>query len=432
MKSSLQLRCFTAVILLCLSLFSTPSLQAASLPNAKPAQVGFSAERLDRLSRAMQGYVDQGRVAGLVTLVLRDGKVVYEKAFGKIDIERNQPMPVNAIFRIASQTKAITSTAIMMLQEEGKLLLDDPVAKYIPEFADARVAMPLETKNSPNYYTIPLKRAITLRDLLTHTAGISYGSGPAKTEWQAAGLNTWFLADKDMPIGQVIKKLATLPLDAQPGEKFIYGYNTDILGYVVECASGLSLAEYIQRNITGPLGMNDTAFFLAKEKLDRFTSVYGIDDQGVLTLKEDRGNNFYMQGPQKCYAGGAGLLSTARDYATFLLMLQQGGQLNGVRLLSPKSVQLMTANHVGDLYGAQGFGLGFWITDRLGRNGQLGTAGAYGWGGAYHTVYWVDPQEKLVVVLMTQLLPATNSDLHTKYRALVYQAMVDSYAAASH
>ncbi len=427
MKFSPQLRWFTAVILICLSLLSTPYLQAASLPNAKLAQVGFSAERLDRLSRAMQGYVDQGRVAGLVTLVLRDGQVVYEKAFGKIDIERNQPMPVNAIFRIASQTKAITSTAIMMLQEEGKLLLDDPVAKYIPEFSGARVAVPLETKNTTNYYTIPLKRAITLRDLLTHTAGISYGSGPAKAEWQAAGLNTWFLADKNMTIGQVIKKLATLPLDAQPGEKFIYGYNSDILGYVVECASGVSLADYIQRNITGPLGMNDTAFFLAKDKLDRFTSVYGIDDQGVLTLKEDRSNNFYMQGPQKCYAGGAGLLSTARDYATFLLMLQQGGQLNGVRLLSPKSVQLMTADHVGDLYGAQGFGLGFWITDRLGRNGQLGTVGAYGWGGAYHTVYWVDPQEKLVAVLMTQLLPATNSDLHGKFRALIYQAMVKSY-----
>ena len=432
MKPAFQLRWFPAVILLCLSLLSTPFLQAATLPIAKPTQVGFSAERLERLSRGMQGYVDQGRVAGLVTLVLRDGRVVYEKAFGKIDVAHNQPMAVNAIFRIASQTKAIASTAIMMLQEEGKLLLDDPVAKYIPEFAAARVAMPLETKNSPNYYTIPLKRAITLRDLLTHTAGISYGSGPAKAEWQAAGLNTWFLADKDMTIGQVIKKLATLPFDAQPGEKYVYGYNTDILGYVVECASGLSLADYVQRNITGPLGMNDTAFFLPKDKLDRFTSVYGIDDQGVLTLKEDRNNNFYMQGPQKCYSGGAGLLSTARDYATFLLMLQQGGQLNGVRLLSQKSVQLMTANHVGDLYGAQGYGLGFWVTDRLGRNGQLGTVGAYGGGGAYHTVYWVDPQEKLVVVLMTQLLPATNSDLHGKYRALVYQAMVDSYAAAAH
>jgi len=425
MKIRSMMLCYVVALILC---FSSPTLlHASSLPIAKPAQEGFSADRLDRLSQGLQAFVDQGKTAGLVALVLRDGKVVYERAFGKIDLEQNQPMPLNAIFRIASQTKAITSTAIMMLQEQGKLLIDDPVSKYIPEFANSRVAVQAEGKDTQGYSTVPLKRAITLRDLLTHTAGISYGSGPAKAEWQAAGLNTWFLADKDLTIGQVIKKLATLPFDAQPGEKFIYGYNTDILGYVVECASGMSLAEYVQQKIAGPLGMTDTAFFLPKEKLERLTSVYGLDDKGVLTLKEDRRNNFYMQGPQKCYAGGAGLLCTARDYATFLLMLQQGGELNGVRLLSPKSVQLMTADHVGDLYKSQGFGLGFWVTDRLGRNGQLGTVDAFGWGGAYHTTYWVDPQEKLVAVLMTQLLPATNSDLHGKYRALIYQAMVKSY-----
>jgi CubicO group peptidase (beta-lactamase class C family) len=426
MNNHLLFLLFLIPILLCL--FTASSVKAAELPGAKAAQVGFSAERLDRLSQGMQAYVEQKKVAGLVVLILRDGKVVYEKAFGMIDIEQNQPMSKNAIFRIASQTKAVTSTAIMMLQEEGRLLIDDPVSKYIPEFANARVAVQVKGNDSRGYSTIPLIRSITLRDLLTHTSGISYGVGPAKAEWEAAGLNTWFLSDKDMTIGQVVKKLATLPFDAQPGEKYIYGYNTDILGYVVECASGMSLANYFADKITGPLAMNDTYFFLPKEKLDRFTSVYGINEKGVLALTEDRRNNFYLQGPQKCYSGGGGLLSTARDYATFLLMLQQGGELNGVRLLSPKSIELMTANHVGDLYGSGGFGLGFWITDRLGRNGQLGTVGSFGWGGAYYTIYWVDPVEKMVVVLMTQMgPPAPDCDLHIKFRSLVYQAIIKSY-----
>jgi CubicO group peptidase (beta-lactamase class C family) len=415
------------ITLFVITLLTCTALLAASLPIAKPEQVGLSSERLQRLTQGMQSYVDQGRTAGLVVLVVRNGQIAYQQAFGKIDLIRNTPMPLNAIFRIASQSKAITTTAIMMLQEEGKLLIDDPVSKYIPEFANARVAVQAESKDAQGYTTVPVKRAITLRDLLTHTAGISYGSGPAKNEWTAAGLNTWFLADKDLYIADVIKKLATLPFDSQPGEKFIYGYNTDILGYVVERASGMSLAEFIEKKITTPLNMSDTHFFLPQEKLDRFTSVYGIDDKGTLFLKEDSRDNFYVKGPRKCYAGGAGLLSTADNYARFLVMLQNGGELQGVRLLSPKTVELMTANHVGDLYGSQGYGLGFWVTDRLGRNGQLGTVGSFGWGGAYHTVYWVDPVEKMVCVLMTQLLPAGNSDLHNKFRSLIYQAIVNSY-----
>ena len=305
-----------AIIWFCLLLVI--NVLAGSLPYSKPEQVGMSSERLQRLTQAMQDYVDRGKAAGIVTCILRNGKIVHEQACGKIDIEENVAMPRDAIFRIASQTKALTSVSIMILQEEGKLLLDDPVSKYIPEFANSRVAVQAEGKETQGYSTVPLKRAITLRDLLTHTAGISYGAGPAKAEWQAAGLNTWFLADKNQTIGEVVKKMATLPLDAQPGEKFIYGYNTDILGYVVECASGMSLADFIAKKITVPLGMVDTHFFLPKEKLERFTSVYGFDEKGSLFLKEKRRDNFYMQGPQKCYAGGAGLLSTAQDYARFL------------------------------------------------------------------------------------------------------------------
>jgi len=276
-------------------------------------------------------------------------------------------MPVNAIFRIASQSKAVTSTAIMMLQEEGRLLIDDPVSKYIPEFAKARVAVQSEEKDAEGYSLVPLKRPITLRDLLTHTAGISYGEGPAANEYKAAGLSGWFLADKSVPVGDVIRTLAALPFDAQPGEKFVYGYNTDILGAVVEAVSGLSLADFVAARITRPLGMADTCFFLPESKIGRFTPVYGAADEGGLKLIEEAGNNFYVKGPRLCCSGGAGLLSTAEDYARFPQMLLNGGELQGARLLSPKTVELMLADHAGALYKNQAFGLGFWVTDRLGR-----------------------------------------------------------------
>lgn len=412
-----------AALVLCAALF----LSAAQLPTAKPAEVGMSAERLDRLTRVMQEYMERGQAVGLVAMILRDGKIVYQKPFGKLDPAKGTPMPANAIFRIASQSKAVTSTAIMMLQEEGKLLIDDPVSKYIPEFSKARVAVQSEEKDAKGYSLVPLKRPITLRDLLTHTAGISYGTGPAADEYKAAGISGWFLADKTVPIGEVVRKLAALPFDAQPGEKFIYGYNTDILGAVVEAASGLSLADFVARKIAAPLGMADTHYFLPESKLDRFTPVYGADEKGNLKLVEDARDNSYVKGPRLCYSGGAGLLATAEDYARFLQMLLNGGELQGARLLSPKTVELMIADHVGTLYKSQAFGLGFWVTDRLGRNGQPGTVGAFGWGGAYYTTYWVDPVEKMVAVLMTQLLPAGTIDLQAKFKTMVYQAVIESY-----
>jgi len=420
-------RFFAAAILFIL--IAAAAVQAASLPTAKPEEVGLSAERLERLTRVMQEYVDQGKIAGMVTVLARNGKVAYFKAFGKLDLTRETPMPLNAVFRIASQSKAVTSVAVMILQEEGLLLIDDPVSKYIPELAKTRVAVPRTGKGVKGYTTVPAKRPITIRDLLTHTAGISYGDGTAKAEYAAAGIQDFFLADKPVPIGDIIKKLATLPFDAQPGEKWVYGYNTDILGYLVERVSGMSLADFVAKRITGPLGMEDTCFFLPEDKIDRFASVYGVDEKGGIKLVEDSRDNFYVKGPRVCYSGGAGLLSTAEDYARFLLMLLNGGEFNGTRLLSPKTVEIMTVNHVGNLYGPQGFGLGFELTVRLGRNGEPGTAGAYGWGGAYHTTYWVDPVEKLAAVLMTQLLPAGSSDLHGKFRSLVYQSVVDSYVS---
>jgi CubicO group peptidase (beta-lactamase class C family) len=401
-------------------------LSAGSLPKARPDEVGLSAERLARLTQVMQGYIQEGKIAGMVALVARNGRVAYLHPFGKLDL-RGVDMPANGIFRIASQTKAVTSVAVMILQEEGKILLDEPIARYIPEFAHTRVAVPSEDKKNPlGYTTVPPRRQITIRDLLTHTAGISYGDGPAEKEYLAAGIHGWYLADKAEPICEIIKKLAALPFDAQPGERWVYGYNTDILGCLVERLSGMTLAEFLAKKITGPLGMADTCFFLPEDKINRFTSVYGVDEKGGIKLIEDARDNFYVKGPRVCYAGGAGLLSTAEDYARFLLMLQGGGKLGETRILSPKSVELMTVDHVGSLY-EPGFGLGFWVTERLGSNGQPGTVDSFGWGGAYHTTYWVDPVEKLVAVLMTQLMPAGNSDLHARFRTMVYQSIVDSY-----
>jgi CubicO group peptidase (beta-lactamase class C family) len=317
----------------------------------------------------------------------------------------------------------------MTLFEEGRFLLDDPVSKYIPEFAETRVAVPAQEKGAAGYATVPAKRLITIRDLLTHTAGISYGDGPAREDYVKAGIYGWNLSAKDITIGDYIKKLAALPFDAQPGERFVYGYNTDILGCLVERVSGMSLAEYIEKRITGPLGMTDTHFFLPESKIGRFAPVYGADENGKLKLIEPSADNSYVKGPRKCYAGGAGLLATADNYARFLQMLLGGGELQGVRVLGPKSVELMTVNHAGSLYsgGSQGFGLGFWVTEKLGRTGLPGSVGAFGWGGAYYTTYWVDPVEKLVAVFMTQLLPAGAIDLQDKFKVMVYQSIIDSY-----
>ncbi|MBE3124752.1 MAG: beta-lactamase family protein [Acidobacteria bacterium] len=424
LRFSKSFKLFTLAIALALAL---PAF-AEKLPTARPELVGLSSERLGRIGEVMQKYVDEGRLGGAVTLVARNGKVVYLRSFGKLDPTTGVAMPADAIFRIASQSKAVTSAAVMILFEEGKLLLDDPVSKYIPEFKDTTVAVPEAAKKGPGYKIVPAKRPITVRDLLTHTAGISYGDGPAKDLYKAAGLQGWFMADRPEPIGAYIKKLARLPFDAQPGEKWVYGYNTDILGYLVEVVSGMSLADFIKARITGPLDMADTAFFLPEDKAGRMTAVFGASKDGKAELVADPRENAYVRGPRTCYGGGAGLLSTAEDYARFLLMLQSGGEWGGVHVLSPKSVELMTADHVGALYRSQGFGLGFWVTKELGRNGEPGSAGAFGWGGAYHTTYWVDPAEKLVAVFMTQLLPATGSDAQAKFKALVYQSIVESYS----
>ncbi|MCC6930422.1 MAG: beta-lactamase family protein [Gemmatimonadaceae bacterium] len=397
-------------------------------PAAAKGSNGFSAERLARIDRFLQSFVDEHKVAGAVALVLRNGRVAYEKAVGWGDMEAGRRMTPDALFRIASQSKAITSVAIMTLVEEGKIALSDPVSRYLPAYARTTVAVKVDT----GVAIVPARRAITIRDLLTHTAGISYGteSHVAKL-YEARGLGPaagfgWYTADKDEPVCETMERLASLPFVAQPGEAWVYGYNTDILGCVVEKASGMALDAYIADRITAPLGMTDTFFYVPAAKRNRLTAVYGSGGDGTVVRAADgaRGQGHYVDGPRRSFAGGAGLVSTARDYARFLQMLLNGGELDGVRILAPRTVQLMTTNLVGTLHSSAGlgFGLGFETTDAFGANG-LSAQGTYGWGGAYGSSYRVDPKEKLVVVFMVQQIP-NRTDIRDRFPTLVYQALV--------
>jgi CubicO group peptidase (beta-lactamase class C family) len=391
---------------------------------------GFDVGRLTRIDSLLRGAVDRGEIGGAVALVLRDGQTVYERAFGWADREANRRMTTDAIFRIASQTKALTSVALMSLVEEGKISLNDPVSKFIPEFDHTTVAVRADTGRA----IVAARRRITIRDLLTHTAGISYGTDSLVAPlYAAAGLGPaagwgWYTADKKEPICLTMQRLAALPFVAQPGERFVYGYNTDILGCVVERVAGASLDDVIRARITRPLGMKDTYFFLPAEKRERLAAVYasGSDMKAVRAPDGPRGQGDYVDGPRRSFSGGAGLLSTARDYSRFLQMLLNGGTLDDVRILGPKTVALMTTNQTGTLYSqtGQGFGLGFSIVENPGADGRVESVGTFGWGGAYGSNYNVDPKERLVLVFMIQQLP-NRTDVAAKFPMLVYQALVE-------
>ena len=395
---------------------------------AKPAaQATFAPDRLARIDRALQEYVDESRIGGAVALVLQDGKPVYERAVGWSDKEAGRRMTPDTIFRIASQTKAITSVAILSLMEEGKVGLNDPAGRFIPGFEKTTVA----ERNGSDVSVVPAKRQITIRDLLTHTAGVSYGTNASVASlYEKIGLGPaagfgWYTADKSEPVCDTMERLATLPFVAQPGEAWVYGYNTDILGCIVERASRVPLDEFIRTRITGPLGMKDTQFFLPPAQRDRLAAVYASGSDGRITRAPDgpKGQGNYVDGPRRSFSGGAGLLSTARDYSRFLEMIRNGGALDGVRILAPRTVELMTTNQVGSLHSPTGlgYGLGFETTDRFGANG-LDSAGAFGWSGAYGSLYRVDPKARLVITLMIQLVPS-RSDIGNRFPTLVYQAL---------
>jgi CubicO group peptidase (beta-lactamase class C family) len=419
---------YTRALLFGALLWAAPALTAQPLPVALPEDVGMSASRLERLDDALQAYVDEGRLPGGVALVLRRGSVVYRNAFGHRDREAGDAMEVTDRFRIASQTKALVSVAIMMLQEEGRLLIGDPVGRYLPAYARTTVAVEDE---GGGYQVVEARRAVTLRDLLTHTAGVDYGGGAAAAEWEEAGVQGWYFAHRSEPVRATVDRIAGLPFRRHPGEAFVYGYATDILGAVVEAVSGLSLDAFLRSRILEPLEMDATSFYVPPEARDELATVYNLRRGEALSRAPDgpgmQTQGEYVDGPRRSFSGGAGLVSTAGDYARFLQMLLNGGTLNGRRILSPKTVELMIANHVGDLFPGPGvgFGLGFSVVEDLGARGVPGSVGEFGWGGAYHSTYWVDPLEELVVVYLTQVIPAAGLDDHGRLRALVYQAILE-------
>lgn len=399
-----------------------------------PERNNFSPERLARVDQLIKAAVDSGWIAGAIGLVAKNGHIVYHKAIGYDDKENNKLLQKDAIFRIASQTKAITSVAVMMLYDQGKLLLDDPISKYIPEFKKPKVLDKFEKKDS-TYTVVAAKREITIRDLLTHTSGIGYaqiGDATMNAVYGKAGV-VGGIGLKGGLLSENIKKLAVLPLFHQPGEKWTYGLNTDVLGYLVEIVSGLSLNDYFRKNIFEPLGMKDTYFYIPQAKRNRLAMLYTEDKEHHLIKAPELmkvNADFYRDYPNQdngtFYSGGGGLVSTAYDYAIFMQMLLNGGNYKGKHILSRHTVSLMTVNQIGDLTTGKvntKFGLGFELITKDNYPKILGSVGTFSWGGMFSSKYWIDPEEKIVAQFVLQLFPNSHSEIHDKIKVLVYQAL---------
>jgi CubicO group peptidase (beta-lactamase class C family) len=414
------------ILILLVSISCREVKEPLVLKVAVPGSVKVSADRLDRIDTMIRQSIDSGWIAGAVGLIVRDSRIIYNRSFGVCDIDSKAPMQTDAIFRIASQTKAITSIGLMMLFEEGKFLLDDPVSKYIPEFAHPGVLDKFNEKDS-TYTTVPANREITIRDLLTHTSGIDYagiGSPSMQAIYKKAGIMGGFGNDK-IRIGDDIKILGRQPLVHQPGEKWNYGLNVDVIGYLIEFLSGESLDKYLKEHVFDPLGMNDTYFYLPVEKQSRLVKVSGENQSHHVAAMPQEGVNYpLLKGTY--FAGGAGLSCTTRDYATFLQMLLNKGEYNGKRLLSRRTVELITTNQIGDLYvGYDKFGLGFEITTERGQTVFGISQGSFQWGGYFGTTYWADPKERIVGLFFVNQFPITHGEIQNKFKAMVYQALDD-------
>jgi len=393
--------------------------------------VGMSEERLARIDSMCEEAVEKGQVPGIVALVARNGKIVYHKSFGMANNEKGKALKPDDIFRIASQTKAITSTAVMMLWEEGKFSLDDPISKYIPEFKDAQVLDTLFVSDT-TYITKPAKKEITIRNLLTHTSGLGYGEIDGDKRfgmiYKKAGITDLFTT-KNIQIGESVKKLAKLPLHHSPGEKFTYCEGLDVLGYFIETISGMPLNEFYRKRIFDPLGMDDTWFYLPKSKYNRLVTVQKKENGKWIKYPTTFYDPDYpIKGAKQFFSGGAGLSSTAKDYATFLQMYLNGGELNGVRLLSRTTVQFMMSNQTGELFKDPGayYGLAFSVINKKGQDqGGRGRSGTFGWGGYFNTQYFADPKEKIIGIIMKQTQGTTTDNTAWKFYQLVGQAIDD-------
>lgn len=415
----------SGLLLFLITACQSPEQTSAQLTEVKPAEAGFSAERLARIDTAMNRWVNDGWINGAVGFVARRGKIVYYHAAGYNDPDTKEALLKDDLFRIASQTKAITSVAVMMLHEEGKFLLDDAVEKYLPAFANAAVLDKFNAKDT-TYSTVPARRPITIRDLLTHTSGISYaqiGSFEANAIYAKNKITAGLDVSGD-ELADAMNRLGTLPLFHQPGEKWTYGLNTDLLGRLVEVWSGQTLDAFFSERIFKPLGMKDTYFNVPEDKADRLVNFFVQDSTGLRKTKDALGSNMGFPLRKKTYfSGGGGLTSTIYDYAIFLQMLLNKGTYNGVRILSPGSVRLMTMNQIGDIsFGENEFGLGFSIVTEKGSSRMPNNAGTYSWGGAFSTIYWVDPKEEMVALFYRQMWGA-HSEVESMFKVLVYQAI---------
>ena len=403
---------------------------------AVPEEIGVSAEGLERIRPVMQGYVDDGRIAGFLTVVARRGKIVHFETIGMGDIENNKPMEADTIFRIHSMSKPITSVAVMVLYEEGHFQLDTPVSDFIPEFKDMKVY------NEDQTEILDVKREITIKHLLTHTAGLTYGWGGGPVDKRYRESNIF---EPGSTLADMAKKLSAIPLVHEPGERWTYGVSVDVLGYLVEVVSGMPFEKFLQTRLFEPLGMVDTAFSVPVEKLDRFAALYELNKEGE--MKGDKEKEKGMKGDKKekmrlervekdprlasgeirFFPGGGGaLVSTAADYMRFCQMLLNGGELDGVRILDKKTVELMRYPH------HEGwFGLGFAVvndkesedTDDKEPKDTPESIGSYSWGGAAGTLFWIDPEKELIGLLMTQISDVSSS--HHQFKVLTYQALIE-------
>lgn len=429
MKNLLFLLCF---VLYLPSYSQTKSIQKTPpLAEAAPESVGMSSERLARIDAICEEAIADGDLPGVVALVARGGKIVYHKAFGMADNEANRALKRDDIFRIASQTKAITSTAVMMLWEEGKFQLDDPISKYIPEFKNPQVLRTFRYSDT-TYTTRPADREITIRHLLTHTSGLGYGvidgDERFKMIYHKAGVTDLFTT-APVTIGESVRKLAELPLHHNPGEEYTYSEGLDVLGYFIEVISGMPFDEFLRTRLFEPLGMNDTYFYLPSSKAARLVAVQRKENgqwkRYPVTFYD---TNYPITGAKTFFSGGAGLSSTAKDYATFLQMYLNGGELNGIRILSRTTVQSIMGNQTGDLFGGANshYGLAFGVVTPAGQDrGGQGSTGTFSWGGYFNTQYFADPKENIIGILMKQTQGPVSDDTGWQFKILVGAAVDD-------
>lgn len=415
------------VFLACLSLLLSCNHKKAGRTQGSntgiPESAGFSSEKLARIDTFLYDMVNQGMMPNAVTFVYRKGKIVHHKAFGFKDIEKKEPVELNSIYRIASQTKALTSVGLMMLYEKGLFLLDDPVSKYIPEFKNPQVLVKINPGDS-SYTSRPAKTEITIRQLLSHSSGIPYPN-EVYLKCRIPGVNSL----QPVTIGEITRKLAKLPLVHDPGEVFTYGLNTDVLGHLIEILSGKSLDRYFKEDLFTPLEMNDSYFYLPEEKTARLVTLYANDSlKGKLYPSKNIANQTYPYSGAKTYfSGGAGIVGSIKDYANFCEMLLNNGIFKGKQILGRKTIELMLRNQIGsaEVWNTKNkFGLGFELMTEEGLANQPGTFGSFGWGGLYSTDYLIDPKEDMFMIIYTNAYPFSNPDINKRFKVMVYQALL--------